>query len=61
MINLDFWYCGCLEDVVKVTCSFSDCDCIYRGWMINAEGDIIGDYSTSDSLEIERTFNVHLQ
>lgn len=53
---LDFWYNDKITDVTKITFAFYDCDCVYRGNMfINDK--CIGDFSTSDSLEIERTFS----
>lgn len=57
---IDLWYNDTLEDVTKVTRSFSDTDCIYRGNLYNGNR-IIGDYSSRDSVEIEKTFNVKFQ
>ena len=53
-MKIDIWYPG--EVAVFATCTFSDCDCIYRGTLFNAEGKMIGDYSSTDSVEIERRF-----
>lgn len=59
MINFDFWHNNTLEDVKRVDCFFSDLDCIYRGNMYDANNKIIGDYSGTDSVEIEAfTFEV---
>ena len=60
-MRLDFWYGDSLKDVAKVNCNFNDCDCEWRGQMFNTNGDIIGDYSTSDSSEIEKIFNVKFE
>lgn len=57
---IDLWYNDKPEDVTKVTCSFSDTDCIYRGNLYNGNR-IIGDFSSRDSVEIEDTFNVKFQ
>ena len=56
-MKIDMWYGDDVNKVDAVSCSFSDCDCVYRGWMYIG-GKIVGDYSTKDSLEIEKTFNV---
>ena len=58
-MNVDMWYGDKVEDVDKIDISFSDADCVYRG-NCYIGGRIVGDYSTTDSLEIERTFS-HLQ
>lgn len=55
---LDFWYGDTLKDIARISCSFSDIDCVYRGNMYNKEGKMIGDFSFNDSLEIEKIFNV---
>ena len=55
MINIDMWYGDKKEDADKIDVFFSDVDCIYRG-NIYKEGKAIGDYSCTDSLEIEKAF-----
>lgn len=57
-MKTDFWYNDSLKDVAKIDCSFSDCDCVYRGNMWNKDGKMIGDYETADSTEIEKIFKV---
>lgn len=57
MIKIDLWYGNTLDDVEKIDCFFSDCDGVYRGNMYDADGIPIGDYLTTVSLEVERTFN----
>lgn len=59
-IYLDFWYGDKVIDVARISCSWSCADCVYRGNMWDASGRIIGDYMTTDSLQIERTFS-HLR
>ena len=56
MINFDFWYGNKQEDIALIDYSFSDLDCMYRGNMYDINGRMIGDYSTSDSAELESLF-----
>ena len=56
-MKIDLWYGDKILDVAFVSCSFSDCDCIYRGNLFDKDKRIIGDYSTHDSVEIEKQFN----
>jgi len=58
-MNIDFWYGGKLEDVTRISCSFSDRDFIYRGWMYDSNNNVIGDYYTTNSVEIEQIFKVN--
>lgn len=51
------WYGNSLDEITKITCSFSDLDCVYRGNLYIGDR-IVGDYVTADSLKIEKTFNV---
>lgn len=60
-MKFDFWYGNTLKDVKRIDCSFSDCDCVYRGNMWDKDGKIIGDYETADSTEVEKTFNVKFE
>ena len=55
-MNLDFWYNDKIQEVDRITIYFSDADSIYRGNMYKA-GKIIGDFSSPDSVEIEKTFS----
>ena len=55
-ITFDFWRGGSLEDVANANCFFNDTTCTYSGWMYNAAGEIIGDYSAKDSVIIEKYF-----
>lgn len=57
MIKIDLWYGNTLDDVAYIDHYFCDLDCVHRGNMYDADGIPIGDYSTTDSLELERTFN----
>lgn len=54
--TLDIWPGNSYDDIVKIDISFSDCDCVYRGNIYNKEGKMIGDYSASDSLTLEKMF-----
>ena len=56
-MKIDLWYGDKISDVAFISCSFSDCDCIYRGNLFDKDKRIIGDYSTHDSVEIEKQFN----
>ena len=53
-MKVDIWYPG--EEIAFADCSFADCDCVYRGNLYNAQGRIIGDYSSNNSAEIEKRF-----
>jgi len=55
-MRVDFWYGNTLEDVKRIDAFFSDVDIVYRGNMYDANGKIIGDYSTKDSCEIAKYF-----
>ena len=54
-MNIDMWYGDDIKDVDEVTYTFYDRDCEYRGNLYK-NGKMIGDYSTQDSTEIEKTF-----
>lgn len=45
-----------MSDVIGASCTFYPNEGIYRGWLFNEAGKIIGDYTSSDSVEIENTF-----
>lgn len=54
-INIDMWHGDKPEDADRISVSFSDMDCEYRG-NIYKNGKAIGDYSANDSLEIQKAF-----
>lgn len=54
-MNLDFWYGNKIEEITQATVSFSDLDCEYRGNMY-INGKCVGDFSSSNSVEVEKTF-----
>ena len=56
MINIDMWYGDNHKECDKITIFFNDVDYMYWG-NIYKNGKCIGDYSTNNSIEIERTFN----
>ena len=53
-MKIDIWYKG--EQVAAADCTFYPGDCEYRGNLYNASGRIIGDYSSKNSVEIEKHF-----
>lgn len=55
MLNIDFWYGNNLEDVTGATATFYPNEGLYRGNVFQGSK-IIGDYTTTDSVEIENTF-----
>lgn len=55
MLNIDMWYNNAVEEVDKITVTFSDIDVMYRG-NIYKDNKIIGDYSCNDSVELEKAF-----
>jgi iron-sulfur cluster repair protein YtfE (RIC family) len=56
MINFDFWHGETIKEVKKVTCYFNDLACYYWGHLYNSKNEIIGDYNTADSVELEKMF-----
>ena len=54
-VQLDFWYGNTLSEITHVSCSFSDCDCMYRGNMF-INGKCVGDFASYDSVAIEKFF-----
>jgi len=54
-MKIDLWYPG--EKVAYVSYTFYPNDVIYRGNLYNADGKPIGDWSSRDSMEIERRFH----
>lgn len=57
---LDMWYDDQPLDTTTQTadCFFSDLDCCYRGNIYNANGQPIGDYTSTDSVTIEKVLNI---
>lgn len=53
-MKIDIWYEG--ETIAAADCTFYPNDCEYRGNLYNADGHMIGDYSSSDSVEIALRF-----
>ena len=53
-MNIDLFYEN--EKIAYADCYFYPNDSIYRGNLYNADGEIIGDYSARDSIEIEKRF-----
>ena len=54
-MKIDLWY---PDDrvIAGADCTFYPNDGIYRGNLYNADGRCIGDYSSKDSMEIEKRF-----
>lgn len=55
MINIDMWYGDDHKEADKIDFSFYPNDGEYRG-NIYKDGKIIGDYTSNDSLELEKAF-----
>ena len=55
-MEFDFWYGDTVAEVTSISCFFNDLDCEYRGNMYRKDGKCIGDFSATDSLEIEKYF-----
>ena len=56
MIKYDFWYNDTIEDIARINCFFNDATATYTGWIYNKDNKMIGDYTTTDSVELEKTF-----
>lgn len=56
MINIDMWYGDNYKDCDKINLFFNDIDARYWGW-IYKNNKIIGDYTCTDSIELEKTFS----
>lgn len=56
MINYDFYHGENITDIKKITCYFNDLNCNYWGYLYNSKNEIIGDYNTTDSVELEKAF-----
>ena len=55
-MKYDFWYGHKKTDVAFISVSFSDLDGVYRGNMYDKNKKCIGDFSTDDSVKIEKAF-----
>lgn len=55
-MKIDLWYGDSLQDVDKISVSFSDLDCVYRGNLYK-KGKCVGDYECDDSVELSRAFS----
>lgn len=53
--NVDMWYGDKKGDADRISISFNDLNCTYSG-NIYKNGRIIGDYSCSDSMQLEKLF-----
>ena len=54
-MRIDYWYKDGRR-AVYATCTFYPMDGVYRGNVYDANGDMIGDFTSADSVEIERRF-----
>lgn len=56
-MKIDYWYKdGRKNPAVYADCTFYPNEGIYRGNVYDAEGNVIGDYTSADSVEIEKRF-----
>ena len=53
-MKIDVWYPG--EQIAAADCTFYPNDSEYRGNLYNAQGRMIGDYTSKKSVEIEKRF-----
>lgn len=53
--NIDMWYGDKKEDADRISIFFNDLNCTYSG-NIYKNVRIIGDYSCSDSMQLEKLF-----
>lgn len=53
-MKIDIWYKG--EKIAKATMTFYPNEGIYRGNLFNEAGRVIGDWSGTDSVQIEKRF-----
>ena len=57
MLKIDYWYKDGRENpAVYATATFYPNDGIWRGNVYDANGNIIGDYVSDNSVEIEKRF-----
>lgn len=57
MIKIDMWYGNLYTEADKIDICFYDNDGKYRG-NIYKDGKMIGDYVCTDSVKLEKTFNL---
>ena len=56
-MKIDYWYGdGRKNPAINADCTLYPNEGIYRGNVYDAEGNIIGDYTSADSVEIEERF-----
>ena len=55
MMNIDLCYGNSPADVDRISIAFNDLDATYRGNLYSG-GQIIGDYVSTDSVELEKRF-----
>lgn len=55
-MKFDFWYNHTLKDVYKVDCYFYPNNGYYAGNMYDKNGKVIGDFTSPDSVTIEKYF-----
>lgn len=55
-MKIDFWYGNTRKDIAAADCFFYENDCVYRGNVYDETGKAVGDFSTADSLEVEKAF-----
>lgn len=53
---IDLWHGESEEEIADANCFFYPHDGEYRGNLFNKEGEIIGDYKATDSVEIGHRF-----
>ena len=56
MIKFDFWHGESEKDIAGADCYFYPNSGHYAGNIYNKDGDIIGDYTSNNSVEIEEKF-----
>ena len=56
MIKFDFWHGDTEKDIAAADCFFYPNGGHYAGNIYNDKGEIIGDYTSNDSVEIEKHF-----
>lgn len=55
-MTIDYWYGHSKKDIAFVSVSFSDLDCVYRGNVYDINRKCIGDFSSNDSIKVEKAF-----
>lgn len=56
MIKFDFWHGESEKDIAAADCFFYPNSGHYAGNIYNKDGKAIGDFTSNDSVEIERRF-----